>query len=208
MRLLTNIENGFQVLRWALLAIVGTNLVSIGFCWLYSAMFAARQNEKIYALQGKVPVMVALSQNVKDNREAEAKAELEELHKLLFAVNPDYNEIKYNAKKALALADASVAKQYKALEDNGYFRQLVDARIRTNYVLDSVKIDFEHYPYAAVIYGKTGIVRTSSTTVRQLITTCELRNVSRTEDIPHGFFIEHFEIRDNTDIPELQTIYK
>ena len=105
------------------------------------------------------------------------------------------------------MADASAASLYQQLSENNYYKQLCDARIRISYRCDSIKIDFAHYPYASAVYGRTAIIRESGTTVRSLITTCHMRNVTRTDEIPNGFLIENFKIEDNTDLKEEKNIY-
>ncbi len=208
MRSLSNIETGVRTLRIVLYAVVICNVVTVLFAFVYTKMFVAKQSERIYALEGKASLMMALGQNVKENREAEAKAQLEEFHNLFFAVNPDALETRYNMQKAMKMSDASVANKYQQLETKGYYRQVEEAGVRIQYRCDSVKTDFTRYPYSAVVYGRTCINRQSSKTFRRLITTCELRNVSRTFVTPHGFLIENFEIKDNTDIKQASTIYE
>lgn len=200
MKSLRNIESAFSLIRICFFVVIGCNLLSVLFCWGYTKMFNARQNEKIYALEGEVPVMIALGQNVKENRQAEAKAQLEVFHKLFFSIVPDMGEIRYNMRKAMLMSDNSVSYQYSTLEENGYFRQICEAQIRCSYVCDSIKLDLSNYPYHAVVYGRTSIVRTSGTTIRSLTTSCNLRNVLRTDEIPHGFLIENFKVENNNNI--------
>lgn len=200
MKSLANIEFGVRTLSVVFITVIVCNLAVLGFAFFYTKSFVERQNRKIYSLSGKTPVMIALGQNVKENRGAEAKAELMELHNLFFAINPDHDEIRYKMNKALSMCDVSLMKTYEQLNKNGYYKQIVDANIRIQYKCDSINVDFSSYPYSAVIYGKTCINRQSGKTFRRLISSCELRNVTRTNKIPHGFLIEHFEIVDNSDI--------
>lgn len=203
MKSLRNMESAFSLIRVCFFAVIACNLISVLFCFGYAKWFNAKQNEKIYALEGEVPVMIALGQNVTENRQAEAKSQLEVFHKLFFSIVPDMGEIKYNMGKAMLMGDNSVSDQYTMLDENGYFRQICEAQIRCSYVCDSVKLDLSHYPYHAIVYGRTSIVRTSGTTVRRLVTSCNLRNVLRTDEIPHGFLIEKFRVEDNTNISEV-----
>lgn len=208
MKSLSNIENGVRTLRVVLYAVVLTNVVTVLFAFVYTMMFCNKQDNKIYALEGRTAVMMALGQNVKDNREAEAKAVLNDFHQLFFAINPDVKQTEYNISKALKMSDQSVADKYQQLEVNKYYEQIADAGMFVQYRCDSIEIDFTRYPYAAVVYGRTCINRQSGQTFRRLITSCELRNVSRTDNMPFGFLIEKFEIRDNSDIKQASnTIY-
>jgi len=203
MRILRNMESAFSLIRICFFVVIGCNLITVLFCWGYAKWFNAKQDDKIYALRGEVPVMIALGQNVKENRQAEAKAELEVFHKLFFSIVPDMGEIKYNMSKAMLMGDNSISAQYTMLEENGYFRQICEAQIRCSYVCDSIDLNLSNYPYHAVVYGRTSIVRSSGTTVRRLVTSCNLRNVLRTDEIPHGFLIERFKVEDNTNMDEV-----
>ena len=133
MRSLSNIETGVRTLRIVLYAVVICNVVTVLFAFVYTKMFVAKQSERIYALEGKASLMMALGQNVKENREAEAKAQLEEFHNLFFAVNPDALETRYNMQKAMKMSDASVANKYQQLETKGYYRQVEEAGVRIQY---------------------------------------------------------------------------
>jgi conjugative transposon TraK protein len=208
MKILRNMESAFSLVRVCFFAVIICNVISVLFAWGYGSWFNAKQNDKIYSLTGEVPVMIALGQNVKENRQAEAKAQLEVFHKLFFSLVPDMGEIKYNMAKAMLMADNSVSDQYTVLEESGYFRQICDAQIRCSYVCDSVKLDLNNYPYHAVVYGRTSIVRQSGTTIRQLVTSCNLRNVLRTDEIPHGFLIEGFTVKYNENIDNEYTLFR
>ncbi|MBR6042147.1 MAG: conjugative transposon protein TraK [Paludibacteraceae bacterium] len=207
MKRLSNIENGYRTMRVVIFTVLITSLSSVLFTYIYAKIFVAKQNEKIYSLKGEIPVMIALGQNVKENREAEAKAEIEEFHRLFFALNPDIDEIHFNLANALKMSDGTVAELYTRLENNGYYKQMCDANIRCQFKSDSIHIDFAHYPYDVYVYGKTCIVRPSGSAVRNLITSCKLRNVTRTEEIPHGFLIEDFQIIDNSNLENKTSIY-
>lgn len=69
--------------------------------------------------------------------------------------------------------------------------------------IDSVKCDFDQYPYKVNTYARQLIVRESSLTVRSLVTSCRLLNATRSDNNPHGFIIEAFTITENKD---LQTV--
>lgn len=208
MKILRNMESAFSLVRVCFFAVIICNVISVLFAWGYGSWFNAKQNDKIYSLTGEVPVMIALGQNVKENRQAEAKAQLEVFHKLFFSLVPDMGEIKYNMAKAMLMADNSVSDQYTVLEEKGYFRQICEAQIRCSYVCDSVKLDLSKYPYHAEVYGRTSIVRQSGTTIRRLETSCNLRNVLRTDEIPHGFLIEGFTVKYNENIDNEYTLFR
>lgn len=207
MRSLTKLESSFSLVKSSIIFVLVSNLAVIAFCLAYSHMFGNKQSQRIYSLNGEIPVMIALGQNVKENRQAEAKAQLRNFHKLFFSIVPDMAEIEYNMREAMLMSDESISKLYSQLSDGGYYRQICEANIRCSYVCDSIVLNLAEYPYHATCYGKTSIVRTSGTTVRSLVTSCMLRNVLRTDEIPHGFLIENFTVVRNEDI-NVNSIYR
>lgn len=204
---LVNIQSAFSHTRLFLILLIGSNLIIIGCVAVFAFGFKVKQEEKIYALQGEQALMFALNQNTSDNREAEANATVRDFHELFFNIFPDAGEIEYRMQRALSMSDNSVYIVFKNLKDNRYFEQITDANIFCQYRCDSINIDFSHYPYSCQMWGKTSIVRTSSTTFRNLITTCQLRNCARSSATPHGFLIENWEVVDNSDVQGINSLY-
>lgn len=203
---LTNIESAFSHVRWFLVLLVGSNLL-VALCAVgFSYRFKSRQSDKIYALQGEESVMCALNQNTTENRPVEAKTAIETFHRLFFEIYPLNERIQYQMERALSMADNSAYEMYENMTLNGFYRQVVEAGIVCQYRCDSVVTDFSRYPYGAVMYGKTAIVRRSSTTIRELVTSCELRNCPRTEATPNGFLIENLHVISNRDT-QLKSLY-
>lgn len=60
------------------------------------------------------------------------------------------------------------------------------------------------YPYRMKAYCRQHIIRSSSVTERSLVTTCRLRNVTRSDNNPQGFLIESFTIIENRDIGQYE----
>ena len=98
MKSLRNMENAFSLVRACFFTVIACNLITVLFCYGYTRWFNAKQNERIYALEGEVPVMIALGQNVKENREAEAKAQLTVFHKLFLRYTYGCIRIKYRSR--------------------------------------------------------------------------------------------------------------
>ena len=173
---LRNIESSFRQIR--LFGIVFLSLCAVVTVWSVwnSYRFAEKQREKIYVLDNGKSLMLALSQDLSQNRPAEAREHVRRFHEMFFTLSPEKSAIEHNVKRALLLADKSV---------------------------DSVVCDFNAYPYRAVTYATQKIIRQSNVTERSLVTTCRLLNASRSDDNPNGFTIEGFTIIENKD---LQTI--
>ena len=105
---LKNIESSFRQIR--LFGIVFLSLCAVITVWSVwsSYRFAERQREKIYVLDNGKSLMLALSQDLSQNRPAEAREHVRRFHELFFTLSPEKSAIEHNVKRALLLADKSV----------------------------------------------------------------------------------------------------
>ena len=200
---LKNIETSFRQIR--LYSIIFLVLCSVVVVWsVYSSYdFAEKQREKIYVLDGGKSLMLALSQDLSQNRPAEAREHVRRFHELFFTLSPDKSAIEHNVKRALLLADKSAYNYYSDFAEKGYYNRIIAGNINQVLRVDSVVCNFDSYPYQAKTYAKQMIIRASNVTERSLVTTCRLLNSSRSDDNPNGFTIEGFTIIENKD---LQTV--
>ena len=123
--------------------------------------------------------MLALSQDVQQNRPVEAREHIRRFHELFFSLSPDKSAIESNVQRALYLSDESAIGYYRNLQEKGYFNRMK-------------------------AYCRQHIIRSSSVTERSLVTTCRLRNVTRSDNNPQGFLIESFTIIENRDIGQYE----
>ena len=200
---LKNIETSFRQIR--LYSIIFLVLCSVVVVWsVYSSYdFAEKQREKIYVLDGGKSLMLALSQDLSQNRPAEAREHVRRFHELSFTLSPDKSAIEHNVKRALLLADKSAYNYYSDFAEKGYYNRIIAGNINQVLKVDSVVCNFDSYPYQAKTYAKQMIIRASNVTERSLVTTCRLLNSNRSDDNPNGFTIEGFTIIENKD---LQTV--
>ena len=200
---LKNIETSFRQIR--LYSIIFLVLCSVVVVWsVYSSYdFAEKQREKIYVLDGGKSLMLALSQDLSQNRPAEAREHVRRFHELFFTLSPDKSAIEHNVKRALLLADKSAYNYYSDFAEKGYYNRIIAGNINQVLKVDSVVCNFDSYPYQAKTYAKQMIIRASNVTERSLVTTCRLLNSSRSDGNPNGFTIEGFTIIENKD---LQTV--
>ena len=182
---LTNIETSFRQIRLFALVFICLCALVTGFAVWNSYSFAEKQRQKIYVLDNGKSLMLALSQDMAQNRPIEAKSHVKRFHELFFTLSPDKDAIESNVRRSLFLADKSAYNINQTVE------------------IDSMKCDFDQYPYRVDTYARQLIVRESSLTVRSLVTTCRLLNATRSDNNPHGFIMEAFTITENKD---LQTI--
>ena len=74
--------------------------------------FAELQREKIYVLDQGKSLMLALSQDLSQNRPVEAREHTRRFHELFFSLSPDKSAIEENIRRALFLADRSAYTRY------------------------------------------------------------------------------------------------
>lgn len=173
-------------------------VVSVALIMVFD--FAEKQREKIYVLDNGKSLMLALSQDMSQNRPAEAREHIRRFHELFFTLSPDKSAIEHNINRALILSDNSTYNYYSDFAEKGYYNRIISGNINQVCNVDSVVCDFNNYPYTAKTYARQMIIRQSNVTHRSLITVCRLTNSSRSDDNPNGFIIEGFTILENKDI--------
>ena len=87
--------------------------------------FAEAQRQKIYVLDGGKSLMLALSQDLSQNRPVEAREHVKRFHELFFTLSPDKNAIESNIKRSLFLADKSAFNYYRDLSEKGYYNRII-----------------------------------------------------------------------------------
>lgn len=197
---LKNIETSFRQIRLFGIVVVSLCAVVAISAVYMSLRFAEKQREKIYVLDNGKSLMLALSQDMNQNRPAEAREHVRRFHELFFTLSPDKSAIQHNIDRALILADKSAYNYYSDFVEKGYYNRIIAGNITQVVKVDSVVCDFNNYPYIAKTYAKEMIIRQSNVTERSLVTTCRLTNASRSDDNPNGFIIEGLTILENRDI--------
>jgi len=197
---LKNIETSFRQIRVFVLVFVVLCAGITGYALWNSYSFAEAQRQKIYILDEGKSLMLALSQDLSQNRPVEAKEHVKRFHELFFTLSPDRSAIESNINRALFLVDKSAFAYYQDLQEKGYYNRIVSGNINQMLQVDSVAIDMEVYPYRVTSYARQRIIRESNITERSLVTRCNLINSVRSDNNPHGFTMEKFEILENRDL--------
>jgi conjugative transposon TraK protein len=197
---LKNIETSFRQIRLFSIVFLCLCAIVAGYSVWSAYGFAEKQRQKIYVLDEGKSLMLALSQDLSQNRPVEAREHVKRFHELFFTLSPDKNAIESNIGRAMVLCDKTAFNYYKDWAEKGYYNRIISGNIIQNVIVDSIRCNYDVYPYQAVTYARQIIIRESNLTERSLVTTCGLLNTSRSDDNPHGFFMENFEIRENRDI--------
>ena len=170
-RSLKNIESSFRQIRLFGIIFLCLCTAIVGYTLWSSYRFAERQREKIYVLDGGKSLMLALSQDLSQNRPAEAREHVRRFHELFFTLSPDKSAIEHNVRRALLLADKSAYDCYADFAEKGYYNRIIAGGINQTLRVDSVVCSFDAYPYRAVTYATQLIIRQSNVTrrVRQVV---------------------------------------
>jgi conjugative transposon TraK protein len=198
-RQMKNIDTAFrQMKNFTVTVILACALISC-FALYKSFKLVELMQGKVYILsEGKA--LEALASDRKDNIGVEARDHVRTFHQLFFTLDPDDKVIRTNLTKALYLADASAKTAYDNLSESGYYAGIIAGNISQHIEVDSVNVDLSAYPYRFRCYARQSIIRTTSTVTRSLVTQGELRNVSRSDNNPHGFLIQRWETLENKDL--------
>ena len=197
---LKNIETAFRQIRLYILLFALLSAGVSGYALYSSYRFAEKQREKIYVLDEGKSLMLALSQDASRNRPVEAREHVRRFHELFFSIAPDKDAIEENMSRAFALCDKSAFDYYKDLAEQGYYNRAISGNVNQRIVIDSIRCNFERYPYEVTTYARQFILRQSNVTERSLVTSCTLQNSVRSDDNPQGFLMEHFLVRENQDL--------
>ncbi|MBE9598647.1 conjugative transposon protein TraK [Pedobacter sp. MC2016-24] len=194
-----NIDTAFKHVRgFTLIVITGCILLSC-YALYKSFRLVSEMQAKVYVLaNGKA--IEAFASDRKENIPVEAKDHIRTFHRLFFTLDPDEKVITSNITKALYLADGAAKREYDNLSEGGFYSNIISANISQQIAVDSIHLDLSAYPYAFRCFATQRIIRTTSIVSRSLVTEGYLRNVSRSDNNPHGFLIERWATLENKDL--------
>jgi len=204
MKKIFDIQQKFRFTVYVLLIVSLAMIGASSYVFTLSVQLVERSKQKIYVLDNGKSLLVALREDISENRDAEARDHVKRFHELFFTLEPDKEYIENNIREALYLADRSAMEQYRSYKENNVYNQVIASDISMTLQTDSIRMDFSHYPYRFTFYGKQKIVRTSNITIRNLETSGFLRNISRTDNNPHGFLMENWRIDENNDLETIR----
>ncbi len=194
-----NIDSAFRYIRGFSIAMLFCSTLTCCYALYRSYAMVAGMQARIYILaNGKA--MEAIAGERKENIPVEARDHISSFHRLFFTLDPDEKVIQANISKALYLADGSAKKQYDNLKESGYYMNIISGNISQAITIDSIKLDLDQVPCYFKCYATEQLIRVTSTVTRSLVTEGYLRNVSRSDNNPHGFLIERWAILLNKDI--------
>lgn len=128
---LKNIETSFKKIRLFGIIFLLMCTIIVSYSLWKSYQFAEKQREKIYVLDDGKSLMLALSQELSQNRPVEAKEHVKRFHELFYTLSPDKNAIESNIQRSLFLADRSAFIHYKNLDSHDCLDYLIISNYTT-----------------------------------------------------------------------------
>jgi conjugative transposon TraK protein len=194
-----NLESAFQHIRLFCILMIIACISLSGFVVWQSIRIVQQAGDRVYILaSGKV--LEAFASERKENIPVEARDHIRAFHQYFFTLAPDEKVIDANITHALYLADGSAKRLYDNLKETGYYAGVISGNISQEVTVDSIYLNMDAYPFYFRCYATQKIIRTTSQVTRDLITEGWLRNISRSDNDPHGFLIEKWRTIENKDL--------
>ena len=139
---------------------------------------------------------------VTDEREQifvmEAKAHIQLFHQYFFNLPPDDDYIKWTVGKALYMADGTAMKQKQAMDENGFYSDIISSSAVCTIICDSIDLDEHNRNFK--YYGTQIIKRRTRDVKRSIVTVGNIENVPRTQNNPHGLLVTNWRTLENKDL--------
>ncbi len=184
-------------LTTVLLTVVGCSLIC-GFTVWKAFSLVENERHQIYILDGDIPFLAERA-NLEANFEMEAKAHIQLFHHYFFNLPPDNDFIKWTLGRAMYMADGTALKQKQAMDENGFYSDIISSSAVCTIMCDSINLDPSERKFT--YYGTQRIKRRTRTVNRSMITTGLIENVPRTSNNPHGLMITNWKTIENKDLP-------
>jgi len=194
------IQSLAQKTRLAMLTVCATLIGSVALCgftlWRCLAL-VGEERQQIYILDGDIPFLAERAQ-LEANFSMEAKAHIQLFHQYFFTLPPDNDYIKWTVGKAMYMADGTALKQKQAMDEKGFYSDIVFSSAVCTIMCDSIQ--FDEHERKFTYYGTQLIKRRSRDLKRSIITAGGIENVPRTRNNPHGLLITNWRTIENKDL--------
>ena len=127
---LKNIESSFRHLRLFGIVYLCVCTLLVGFSVWKAYSFAEAQREKIYVLDEGKSLMLALSQDLEQNRPVEAREHVRTVPRtVLYALALTRMRLKAISGRAMFLSDRSAYAHYVDLAEQGYYNRIISGNV-------------------------------------------------------------------------------
>ncbi|SFC49823.1 Bacteroides conjugative transposon TraK protein [Xylanibacter ruminicola] len=195
--LIESLEKKTRLAMVTVMLALGASTVICAACFYFCMSLVREQQNQVYVLDGTIPFMAERSKN-EMTFNIEAKAHIQLFHQYFFDLSPDDEYLKWTFSKAMYLADESALRQKQAIEETGFYSQLLSSSAVETIICDSIKLNEEEMSFT--YYGTQMIKRRTNSIRRSITTVGRLQNVPRTQNNPHGLMITNWRTLENKDL--------
>ena len=195
--LIESLEKKTRLAMVTVMLALGASTVICAACFYFCTSLVREQQNQVYVLDGTIPFMAERSKN-EMTFNIEAKAHIQLFHQYFFDLSPDDEYLKWTFSKAMYLADESALRQKQAIEETGFYSQLLSSSAVETIICDSIKLNEEEISFT--YYGTQMIKRRTNSIRRSITTVGRLQNVPRTQNNPHGLMITNWRTLENKDL--------
>ena len=195
--LIESLEKKTRLAMVTVMLALGASTVICAACFYFCTSLVREQQNQVYVLDGTIPFMAERSKN-EMTFNIEAKAHIQLFHQYFFDLSPDDEYLKWTFSKAMYLADESALRQKQAIEETGFYSQLLSSSAVETIICDSIKLNEEEMSFT--YYGTQMIKRRTNSSRRSITTVGRLQNVPRTQNNPHGLMITNWRTLENKDL--------
>ena len=151
------------------LAAVGGCALICGFTVWRCLSMVSEERQQIYVLDGDIPFLADRAR-LEANFLMEARAHIQLFHQYFFNLPPDNDYIKWTVGKAMYMADGTALKQKQALDENGFYSDIISSSAVCTIMCDS--INFDEHERKFTYYGTQLIKRRSSYLKGYMVRSC------------------------------------
>lgn len=123
---------------------------------------------------------------------------IKKVHQYFFNLPPDNDYIKWTVGKAMYMADGTALKQKQAMDENGFYSDIISSSAVCTIMCDSIQ--FDEHERKFTYYGTQLIKRRTRDIRRSMVTTGYIESVPRTRNNPHGLLITGWRTIENKDL--------
>ncbi len=195
--LIKSLEQKTRLALMTVLATIAGCTVICGFTVWRCVALVTEERQQIYILDGDIPFLAERAR-LESNFIMEAKAHIQLFHQYFFNLPPDNDYIKWTVGKAMYMADGTALKQKQALDENGFYSDIISSSAVCTIICDSIQ--FDEHTRKFNYYGTQIIKRRTRDLRRSMLTTGTIENVPRTQNNPHGLMITNWRTLENKDL--------
>ena len=179
-----------------LMTVIGCTVIC-GITIFWCAKLVTDERNQIYVIDGDIPFLAERSKQ-EANFVMEAKAHIQLFHQYFFNLPPDDDYIKWTLGKAMYMADGTAMKQKQAMEENGFYSDIISSSAVCTIICDSILLDEHERKFT--YYGTQLIKRRSRDMRRSIVTVGGIESVPRTQNNPHGLLVVNWRTLENKDL--------